>query len=73
MPRLTTSTIAWRHQQLLASGFEDALATRLAKDAAEDVHRLLTLVDQGCPPQLAARILARSDYPSGPGPDEPVD
>lgn len=69
--RLTTHTIAWRYQQLIAAGFNHALAVRLAGDAAEDVHRLLTLVDQGCAPHLAARILARSDDPCGTGSDDP--
>jgi hypothetical protein len=46
---------------LIAAGFDSALATKLAGDAAEDVHHILTLVDQGCAPHLAARILAGSD------------
>ena len=34
------------------------LAARLASTAAVDVHALLQLVDRGCPPELAARILS---------------
>jgi hypothetical protein len=31
---------------------------RLAEDCAIDLHAVLELVDRGCPPTLAARILA---------------
>jgi hypothetical protein len=34
------------------------LADALAGDGGTDVHALLELVDRGCPPELAARILA---------------
>ncbi|MDQ5807269.1 MAG: hypothetical protein M3320_01185 [Actinomycetota bacterium] len=37
---------------------EMVLARLLAADAAYDLHELLNLVDRGCPPILAARILA---------------
>jgi len=49
--------VAWRRCRLLEAGFPEALAVRLA-NAAVDVHALLQLVDRGCPPELAARILA---------------
>jgi hypothetical protein len=48
----------WRRCRLLESGFPDTLASALARDAAVDVHALLQLVDRGCPPELAARILS---------------
>lgn len=48
----------WRQEQLLDAGFTAALATRLALDARRDVHALIELVDRGCPPELAERILA---------------
>lgn len=50
--------IAWRAHLLLSAGFGDRLAHRLAGTAGIDVHELLNLVDRGCPPRLAARILA---------------
>ena len=53
--------IAWRTERLLAAGFERALARSLAEDSAVDLHALLELVDRGCPPGLAARILAPLD------------
>ena len=49
---------SWRRQRLLAAGFIEALATPLARQRAVDLHALLELVDAGCPPELAARILA---------------
>jgi hypothetical protein len=49
---------AWREGRLRIAGFEKEAASRLAKDEAVDLHALLELVDRGCPPQLAARILA---------------
>lgn len=48
---------SWRLCWLLDAGFEPALAERLAATPAVDLHALLELVDRGCPPELAARIL----------------
>jgi hypothetical protein len=51
----------WRRRRLAAAGFEPALAAELAAEPAIDLHELLVLVDHGCPPTLAARILAPLD------------
>jgi hypothetical protein len=48
----------WRRRRLAAAGFEPELAAELAVEAAVDLHELLVLVDRGCLPALAARILA---------------
>jgi len=48
----------WRRRQLLDAGFAPAAATRLARDMRRDVHALIELVERGCPPELAERILA---------------
>ncbi len=48
----------WRRGQLVAAGFAADLADRLARDCGIDLHALLDLIDRGCPPELAARILA---------------
>ena len=48
---------SWRLCWLLDAGFEQTLAERLAATPAVDLHALLELVDRGCPPELAARIL----------------
>jgi hypothetical protein len=50
--------VSWRREQLAHSGFALPLATRLAKDARYDLHALIDLVERGCPPGLAVRILA---------------
>jgi hypothetical protein len=50
--------IRWRTQRMLGAGFSEELADRLARERQIDVHALLELVDRGCPPHLAARILA---------------
>jgi hypothetical protein len=54
----------WRRRRLMAAGFDAALATRLARDDAVDLHELLVLLDRGCSPELAARILAPLDAPA---------
>jgi hypothetical protein len=48
----------WRRHVLEQAGFHPALARQLAADGGVDLHDLLNLVDRGCPPELAARILA---------------
>ena len=53
----------WRRCRLLEAGFPFALATSLARTTSVDVHALLQLVDCGCPPELAARILSPLDAP----------
>jgi hypothetical protein len=56
----------WRRQRLIAAGFDAPLASRLADDESIDLHELLVLLDRGCPPDLAARILAPLDAPMAP-------
>lgn len=50
--------LLWRRSLLLDAGFARDAARALAADPAYDLHGLLNLVDRGCPPRLAARILA---------------
>ena len=50
--------IVWRLALLLEAGFAEEHANGLARDPRYDLHGLLNLVDRGCPPHLAARILA---------------
>ena len=49
---------SWRCEQLCTSGFGPALAAQVAGDPRYDLHALIELVERGCPPDLAARILA---------------
>src|SRR3954451_25157092 len=53
--------VEWRRRRLLAAGFAPDLAADLARGNDVDLHALLDLIDRGCPPQLAARILAPLD------------
>jgi hypothetical protein len=52
---------AWRRRRLLDAGFGHDLADDLAGDDRVDLHAVLQLVERGCPPVLAARILAPAD------------
>ncbi|HEV7805630.1 MAG TPA: hypothetical protein VGO80_07430 [Solirubrobacteraceae bacterium] len=54
----------WRRRRLIAAGFDPRLAGELAGGGDVDLHELLVLVDRGCPPVLAARILAPLDAPA---------
>ena len=48
----------WRREQLVRSGFAPRQASALAGDRRFDLHALIELVERGCPPALAIRILA---------------
>jgi hypothetical protein len=53
--------VGWRRGRLVAAGFSPELAARLAQESRIDLHAVLELIDRGCPPALAARILAPLD------------
>jgi hypothetical protein len=57
---------AWRRRKLRAAGVPDRLARRLARDWTMDLHALIELLERGCPPELAVRILAPLDDPTAP-------
>jgi len=52
------SVIAWRRNQLLTAGFPEPLARSIARDGGYDLHALIELVERGCDPLVAMRILA---------------
>jgi hypothetical protein len=56
--RQVDEVVRWRREQLAETGFSLPLAAEVANDARYDLHALIELVDRGCPPELAARILA---------------
>jgi hypothetical protein len=56
--RQVDEVVRWRREQLAETGFSLPLAARIANDARYDLHALIELVERGCPPELAARILA---------------
>lgn len=57
---------AWREERLLQSGVEAELASELAADCGLDLHAMIQLIESGCPPNLAARILAPFDHERNP-------
>jgi len=46
----------WRQRRLERAGFDRTMAAELATTTT-DLHELLNLLDRGCPPDLATRIL----------------
>jgi hypothetical protein len=48
--------------RLREAGVSPQLADTLAQDRAYDLHDVLRLLDRGCPPELAARILAPIEH-----------
>jgi hypothetical protein len=49
--------VGWRREQLRRSGFSRPLAAAIADDHRYDLHALIELVERGCRPELAVRIL----------------
>jgi hypothetical protein len=58
LEREADEVVAWRCDQLAASGFPPSLASSVAGDSRYDLHALIELVERGCPPHLAVRIFA---------------
>ena len=56
--RVPSDVRQWRRSLLVHAGFPPELARELAADPGHDLHALLNLVDRGCSPPLAKRILA---------------
>lgn len=57
-PHLPMDVAEWRRRRLLDAGLPTDLVASLANQPRLDLHELLQLVDRGCPPELAAKILA---------------
>lgn len=53
--------VSWRRDRLVHAGFALPVAARLARDPRYDLHALIGLVERGCSPELAVRILAPLD------------
>ena len=53
---------SWRSMRLRGAGVSPQVADTLAQDSAYDLHDVLRLLDRGCPPELAARILAPIEH-----------
>jgi hypothetical protein len=59
--RVRREVVCWRRQRLTESGFPLTVAARLAEDARYGLHALIELVERGCQPELAVRIVAPLD------------
>ncbi|MDN5746812.1 MAG: hypothetical protein L0H31_17100 [Nocardioidaceae bacterium] len=53
----TAEAFAWRCQSLLNAGFPAELVPDVAADPRLDLHAVFQLLDQGCPPELAIKIV----------------
>ena len=58
----TRDILEWRRARLHQAGFDSESAERLSSGSGVDLHALIELVERGCPPPLAARILAPLDH-----------
>ena len=59
---VTPDLTSWRQERLIRAGFESQLAMRIASHPGFDLHALIELVERGCPPELATRILAPLEH-----------
>jgi hypothetical protein len=53
----TEKVARWRAEALERAGYDGASARELATRPEVDLHRAIALVEQGCPPEIALRIL----------------
>jgi hypothetical protein len=52
------AVVNWRQLELEQCGFPPSLAPHVARDERYDLRQLVALVQQGCSPELAVRILS---------------
>lgn len=52
-----TQVYCWRLRALQRAGYDNVAALRIAEDLRINLHFAVDLVEHGCPPELAARIL----------------
>ena len=48
---------SWRREELERAGYSAGAATELARRHDVDLHVAVDLVERGCPPDIALRIL----------------
>lgn len=53
----TERVVRWRAEALERAGYAVEVAHELAARADIDLHRAIDLVERGCTPEMAARIL----------------
>ena len=57
IPDESERVICWRASELMRAGYDPPLAVELAERPDVDLHRALELLERGCPPDLATKIL----------------
>ena len=57
------AVVNWRQLELEHCGFPRPLAARVARDERYALHELVALVEQGCAPEVAVRILSPLETP----------
>jgi len=57
VPDETERVICWRAGELIKAGFDTPAAVELAERPDVDLHVALELVQSGCSPELAFKIL----------------
>ena len=57
IPNETERVICWRASELIRAGFDPNEAVELAEQPEVDLHLAVELLQRGCSPDLAARIL----------------
>jgi hypothetical protein len=55
--RIDTLVVGWRAESLVRAGFPASAAVNLALSKHVDLHAAVGLVERGCPPETALRIL----------------
>jgi hypothetical protein len=55
------TVVNWRQLELEQCGFPGPLAARVARDERYELQQLIELVQHGCAPTLAVRILSPLD------------
>jgi hypothetical protein len=54
---IETLVVSWRAETLVRAGFVASAAVNLAVSKHVDLHVAVRLVERGCPPETALRIL----------------
>jgi hypothetical protein len=49
--------VTWRAEELIRAGYDELDALELAFERQVDLHRAIDLLQRGCPPKTAVRIL----------------
>ena len=49
--------LGWRYEELIRAGYPEREAMILADRTDVDLHRAVELLEHGCPPAIALRVL----------------